>query len=102
DPGHYGRLARRRGAHEHGKLAVRAQLDAREPAALTRQLALDAGTERRQRLGREAVLVARRREARPVAVDGAHAAVDDEPRIGRQERAHRVVLSGASAARLPP
>ena len=36
DPGHHGRLARRRRAHQHGELAVLAELDAREPAAVER------------------------------------------------------------------
>ena len=35
DPGHDGRLARRRRAHREGELAVRAQLDTREPAAVS-------------------------------------------------------------------
>jgi hypothetical protein len=83
DPGHDGRLARRRRAHQNVELAVLAKLDARKPAAVSGHGTLDAGAEHRERLRRDAVLAARGREAGPVAFDGAHASVDHEPRIRR-------------------
>src|SRR4029453_8795430 len=55
------------------------------------------------RLGGDAVLAARRLEARPVALDGADAAVVHEPRVGGEELRHScVTASSRAAASAPP
>src|SRR4051812_3858466 len=76
DPCHRLGLARRRGAHVHVQRAVRAQLDAREPAAGLRHRGLDPRAGRaRVEPGRGAAA----REALPMAVEPARATILDEP-----------------------
>src|SRR5206468_11018748 len=58
EPGHHGRLARRRRAHLDSKLTVLAQLDARKPAPARGPRVLGTDAQGRERLRIDAVLTA--------------------------------------------